>query len=537
MPDLLPRDLALRGLANRIDALLSPWRGAGPGVSLGVVRGADLIALHHAGMASVEHAVPIGPATRFRIASVSKQFTCAAVLLLAARGRLDIAAPVRSLIPELPEAYAEVTVAHLMQNTAGIRDMLEIMRFGGADLGTPVTGEQLLAGICRQRALNFPPGTRFLYSNSNFFLAGLIVERVTGESLAGLLDREIFGPVGMTATAHTPDLRVPIPHLATGYQVVEAGLIRAPHGFTLGGEGGLVSTVTDLALWAANARDRAVPGAGVLRGLETLTPFLNGTEAMYARGLIRRAYRGVETISHGGLWPGFRTEYLRAPEHDVAVIAIANSGAIDPNALAHRVLDMLLDRAGVVPAPRLPAGAVLPDPGCYVNATTGETLDIAVSDTGAVTLTTYGQAVVAEATEDGFLAVPRSSTVLAVRAAAPGTVEVRQDAGVAGTWRRAPEGATLPDDIAGTYASEEMATRWEITRDGGAATLTATGPVVTGPAWEVTAITPRDLRAHIPGTLWKMWFDIRIERDGAGQIVSLTANGGRAKAVRFARVG
>jgi CubicO group peptidase (beta-lactamase class C family) len=111
MPNLLPRDLALRGLANRIDALISPWQGSGPGVSIGVVRGAELIALHHAGMASVEHAVPIGPRTRFRIASVSKQFTCAAVLLLAARGALDITAPVRSLLPELPEAYASVTVS------------------------------------------------------------------------------------------------------------------------------------------------------------------------------------------------------------------------------------------------------------------------------------------------------------------------------------------------------------------------------------------------------------------------------------------
>lgn len=530
-------DLALRGLANRIDALLAPFAGAGPGVSLGVVRGGELIALHHAGMASVEHRVPIGPRTRFRIASVSKQFTCAAVLLLAARGRLDIAAPARSLIPELLEAYAGVTVAQLMQNTAGIRDMLEIMRFGGADLGTPVTGEQLLAGICRQRALNFAPGTRFLYSNSNFFLAGLIVERISGLPLAEFLAREFFGPVGMTATAHTPDLRVPIPDLATGYVMGEGGMIRAPHGFTLGGEGGLVSTVTDLCLWAVNARDRGVPGPGVLRELETLTAFPNGAGAVYARGLIRRAWRGVETISHGGLWPGYRTEYLRAPSLDVAVIAIANSGAIDPNALAHRVLDMLLDRAGVAPAPTLPEGATLPEPGHYVNAMSGETLDIGRDAAGAVTLTTYGQVVTAEATGDGWLEVPRSSTILAVRAAGPGAMEVRQGAGVVAVWERAAEGASLPDDLPGTYASEEMATRWEIARAGEAMTVTAHGPAVTGPAWTLEPITARDARAHIPGTLWKMWFDIRIARDAAGRVTGLTAHGGRAKAVSFLREG
>jgi CubicO group peptidase (beta-lactamase class C family) len=534
-------DLQRRSLENRIDALIAPWRGVGPGVSIGVVRGGELIAHRHTGMASVEHGVPIGPETRFRIASVSKQFTCAAVLLLAARGRLDITAPARSLIPELPEAYAAVTVAQLMQNTAGIRDMLEIMRFGGADLGTPVTAAELLAGICRQRTLNFAPGTRFLYSNSNFFLLGLIVERIAGEALATFLARELFSPLGMTATQHTPDLRVPIPHLATGYLAQEGGIIRAPHAFTLGGEGGLVSSVIDLALWAANARDRAVPSPGVLRGLEQLTPFPNGTETIYARGLIRRAYRGVETISHGGLWPGFRTEYLRAPEHDVAVIAIANSGAIDPNALAHRVLDMVLDRAGAVPAPSLPPGTPLPEAGRYVSDVTGETLDIAVLDSGAVTLTSYGQAVTAEATEDGCLAVPRSSTVLAVRAAGPGAVEVRQDAGVVTIWKRAAEGAVLADDLPGIYASEEMDTRWEIARDtgavAGAMTLHATGPVVRGAAWPLEAVTARDARAHIPGTLWRMWFDIRLERGADGRITGLTVNGGRAKAVRFARVG
>src|SRR5690606_3990406 len=118
-----------------------------------------------------------------RIASVSKQFTCAAVLILAARGLLDIEAPARTVLPELPEAYAAVTVAHLMQNTSGIRDMLEIQRLGGADLGTPVTAEDLLDGICRQTTLNFAPGTRYLYSNSAFFLLGLIVERRTGRRL------------------------------------------------------------------------------------------------------------------------------------------------------------------------------------------------------------------------------------------------------------------------------------------------------------------------------------------------------------------
>lgn len=530
-------DLFLRSLENRIDALLAPWRGeATPGVTVGVVRGGELVAHRHAGMASLEHGVPIGPDTRFRIASVSKQFTCAAVLILAARGLVDIEAPARTLLPGLPEACAAITVAQLMHNTSGIRDMLEIQRHGGAELGTPLTAEDLLAGICRQRTLNFAPNTRYLYSNSNFFLLGLIVERLSGLPLGAFLERELFAPLGMTATAHTPDLAVPIPHLATGYLTRDGALIRAPHAFPLGGEGGLVSSVIDLAIWAANAQARRVPSPDVLAALERQTPFANGTTNLYARGLVLRRYRGTVTASHGGLWPGYRTEYLRAPEHDAAVIVIANNGSIDPALMAHRVLDMLLDRAGAVSVPPMPPKeTVAPLAGRWLDDATGATLDVAVGEDGAVTLTTNGLPAAAEATEDGWLAVPRASAVFALRGAGPDAVEVRQDAGVVSTWRRVAEGAALPDDLPGTYVSEEMATRWEIVREGAGMTARAHGPVVRGPAWEIEPVAERDVRVHVPMTLMRAWLDVRIERGAGGAIAALVVNGGRVKEARYTR--
>jgi CubicO group peptidase (beta-lactamase class C family) len=530
-------DLSLRSLENRIDSLIAPWRGtATPGVTVGVVRGGELVAHRHAGMASLEHGVPIGPDTRFRIASVSKQFTCAAVLLLAARGLLDIEVPVVTLLPGLPEAYARITVAQLMHNTSGIRDMLEIQRHGGADLGTPLAEADLLEGIRRQRTLNFAPGSRYLYSNSNFLLLGLIVERLSGMPLAAFLEREIFAPLGMTATAHTPDLAVPIPHLATGYLLRDGAHVRAAHAFPLGGEGGLVSSVVDLAIWAANARSGRVPSPSVLAALERQAPFTNGTMNLYASGLVLRPCRGTVTISHGGLWPGYRTEYLRAPALDAAVIVIANTGAVDPALIAHRVLDMLLDRAGAVAAPPMPPqDAVLPLAGRFIDEATGATLDIAVAEDGAVTLTTHGLPAVAEPTEDGWLAVPRASAVFAVRATGADAVEVRQDAGIVSVWRRVAEGAALPDDLPGTYASEEMATRWVIARDDTGMTARAYGPAVRGPAWTVEPVTERDVRVHVPMTLMRAWIDVRLERDASGAIAALVASGGRAKAVRYVR--
>src|SRR5438876_5955278 len=141
-------DLDLLSLSRRVDRLLAPWAVAGsPGCTIGVVRGAELLLHRSAGLASIELGVPIGPETRFRVASVTKQFTCAAVLMLVQEGRLELDDDVRRHLPELPEFDSRITVAQLMHNSSGIRDMLEIMRLGGADLPQPCGATALLAGI------------------------------------------------------------------------------------------------------------------------------------------------------------------------------------------------------------------------------------------------------------------------------------------------------------------------------------------------------------------------------------------------------
>lgn len=531
-------DLDLTLLERRVDALLEPWAGrGGPGATIGLVLEGELAVHRHAGLASIEHGVPIGPQTRFRIASVSKQFTCAAILMLAAQGRLSLEDDARLHLPELPALEQRITVAHLMHNTSGIRDMLEIMRQGGADLGTPIRLQDLVEGICRQRSLNFTPGTRFLYSNSNFLLLGLIVERLTGEKLEDHLSARIFVPLGMRDTSMTPNLQRAVPHLATGYfPDGEGDWLRAPHAFPLHGEGGLVSSIQDLALWDRNFTTRRV-GADWLDGLAQQTPFANGTENRYARGQVVRPYRGQRTVSHGGLWPGYRTEFLRVPEQGVTAIVIANNGRIDPNLLAHRALDIVLDiRPGIHAVPSLPArDALVPLAGRWLDPVKGATLDIAVPEASGPTLTTNGLTVTAEATSDGRLASPRSSSVFLVRGIDPGTIEVEQDAGTVGSWRRVTEGASLPPGLPGTYHSAEMATTWTVTEAEGKIWIRARGPVVTGPAWEVTPVEGDILRVTVPGTLFPAWLDLRVlRRDSA--IIGLEVSGGRAKHVRYDRL-
>jgi D-aminopeptidase len=131
-----------------------------PGMTIGVVQQDALVVQQSAGYADLEGGVALGPITRFRIASISKQFTCALILMMAAEGQLSIEDDIRRWLPELPKLEYQITLDHLMRNTSGIRDMLELMRLGGIDLDSSCTREDLMAAICRQSRLNFPPGAR-----------------------------------------------------------------------------------------------------------------------------------------------------------------------------------------------------------------------------------------------------------------------------------------------------------------------------------------------------------------------------------------
>ena len=524
-------------LERGVDRLLAPFAGDGPGMTIGLVQDGALILHRSAGMASVEHRVPIGPATRFRIASVSKQFTCAAILLLAHDGRLSLDDDVRTHIPELSDTGHRVTIAHLMHNTSGIRDMLEIMRQGGADLGMPVGADALLWAVARQRTLNFEPGTRFLYSNSNFMLLGRIAERVTGEPLEDMLERRIFAPLGMTSTLMTPDVQVAVPNLATGYFPNDGGgWRRAPHAFALHGEGGLVSSVEDLALWDRNLDTGLVGGDWLAAALSAQAAFSNGTTNRYARGQAVRPYRGADTVSHGGLWPGYRTEFLRVPAHATSVIVIANTGRADPNLVAHQVLDLVLART-LHPVPPPPAPDMLERlVGRWLDDATTATLDVGRTPTGGLSLMQNGLLVTAEPDGEGWMAAPRASSVFRVRSAGPDALEVEQDAGRVAAWHRVHEGAVLPNGLEGRYRSDEIDATWTVRVDGGRATVRALGPVATGAAWDVEPIEGDVLRIHVPGTLFQAWLDVRVLWNEVGHVAGLEVNGGRVRRVRYERV-
>src|SRR5688500_10291675 len=204
-------------------------------------------------MADLEHDAPNKSDMIFEAGSVSKQFTAAAVLLLAAEGKLSLDDPARKYVPELPDYGVPLTIRHMLTHTSGLRDWGELAAIAGWPRTTRAhTHAHALDIISRQKALNFPPGTEYSYSNSGYNLAAMIVARLSGKSFADFSRERIFEPLGMTRTSWRDDHTRIVKHRAIAYaQTGDRFRINMPFE-DVHGNGGLLTTVGDLLKWNEN---------------------------------------------------------------------------------------------------------------------------------------------------------------------------------------------------------------------------------------------------------------------------------------------
>ena len=176
------------------------------------------------GMADLEHGAPITPSTPFHVASVSKQFTAAAIMLLAQDGKLSLDDDVHKYVPEVPDFHYPITLGNLLHHSSGLRDQWDLLELAGwrysLDL---ITNDDILSVLMRQKELNFRPGDRFFYSNTGYTLLGEIVKRVSGESLRNFTTERIFKPLGMTSTHFRVVVAELIHGQAYGYQPTKGG--------------------------------------------------------------------------------------------------------------------------------------------------------------------------------------------------------------------------------------------------------------------------------------------------------------------------
>jgi CubicO group peptidase (beta-lactamase class C family) len=331
---------------NQIDALFAEWdRPDSPGCALGIVEDGRLVYGRGYGSANLEYQIPITTQTVFDIASTSKQFTAACIALLIERGQLRLDDPMSAHVPECAAFLKDsVTIAHLLHHTSGWRDYLTLFELAGyrrADYDT----KEVMGMLERQRGVNNTPGKAYLYSDTNYFLLGLIVERVAEQTLAAFAEEHIFRPLGMSNTRFQDDHTQIVPRRATGYSLREVGGYRIDMTtLDIVGDGALLTCVDDLALWAVNFEDNRLGNGGrsLIDLLHTRGRLNNGEQISYAFGLVTDRYRGLDTVSHGGDWVGYRSEILRFPAQHTAILCLANLSSIDPEALALRVADVWL---------------------------------------------------------------------------------------------------------------------------------------------------------------------------------------------------
>lgn len=342
---------------EKIDAIFARWTGETPGCAIGVAKDGKPIVQKAYGMADLEHDVPNRADTIFEAGSVSKQFTAAAVLLLAHDGKLSLDDPVRKYVPELPDYGAPLTIRHMLGHTSGLRDWGEIASIAGWPRTSRVhTHQHVIDILSLQKSLNFPSGTQYSYSNSGYNLAAIIVSRVSGKSFAEYSNERIFAPLGMTRTSWRDDYTRVVKGRAIAYSPAPSGFKTNMPFENVHGNGGLLTTVGDLLKWNENFVSPRVGDEAFLRIQQEPGKFNDGKPHTYAMGLVVAPYRGVPEVAHSGSTAGYRAHLTRFPEQRLSVAVLCNVSSGTATQYARAVADMYL-AGNLRPATAKPAAA------------------------------------------------------------------------------------------------------------------------------------------------------------------------------------
>ena len=322
-----------------VEARLQPYTGDVPGAALLVIRDGQPLVRRTVGLADVATAAPVTPASAFRLASVSKAFTAAAVLLLAEDGRLRLDDPVRRWLPALPASADGVTLHHLLSHTSGLHDYEDLM---AADFEGQVRDADVVALLATGRPY-FAPGSAYRYSNSGYALLALVVEQASGLAYPDFLQQRIFGPLGMAGTVAFVDGVNTVPHRAWGHSAAGGAWIRTDQSSTSAvlGDGGIYSSIDDMAKWdAALYDDRLLSDASRALAFSAQTTTATGEDDVAAYGYGWRLDDGL--VWHSGETIGFRNVILRWPAQRLTVLLLTNRNHPEPYAAARAIGEAFL---------------------------------------------------------------------------------------------------------------------------------------------------------------------------------------------------
>jgi CubicO group peptidase (beta-lactamase class C family) len=329
-----------------------------PGLSVAVRRGAEVILARGYGLADVELSVPAGAETIYRIGSLTKQFTAAAIMQLVEQGKIGLQDDITKYLPDFPTQGHTVTVHHLLTHTSGIKNYTALPKIWAEVFPLDLTDAQLV-DLFRKEPFDFAPGEKWSYSNSGYYLLGMIIQKVSGMPYGEYLQKAIFGPLGLRSTLYC-DNRTILPNRAQGYEVENGRVVNDAQISmnTPGAAGALCSSVLDLLAWqqALNAGRVVSPAS---RQLMTTAAKLNdGSATRYGYGLGVGDLDGHHMISHSGGINGFITHIGYFPDDDLTVTVLGNTGGAPSARIAGNIARLALGMP--LPVPKdLPLSAEL----------------------------------------------------------------------------------------------------------------------------------------------------------------------------------
>ncbi|MEP7323056.1 MAG: serine hydrolase domain-containing protein [Saprospiraceae bacterium] len=329
---------------KKIDLLFKKWdTNNSPGCSIGIIRNDSLLFAKGYGMANLEYSIPIKPETIFHMASVSKQFTAYAVVLLAKQGKLKLDDDIHKYLTWFPDLKEKITIRNLLNHTSGIRDQWQLLAISGTRIDDVITQDHIVKILSKQQELNFKPGERYSYSNSGFTMLAEIVKSVTGQSLRQFTDSVIFRPLGMNSTHFHDDYTEIVKNRSYSYERTDSNHFEnSILSYSNAGATSLFTNINDMSKWVMNFYHHTIGDQHDIDQLTQKGKLNNNKELNYALGISSDMYRGWKQFSHSGGDAGYRTYITVFPDLKMGFLVFSNLGDFGPVNMAYELANLFI---------------------------------------------------------------------------------------------------------------------------------------------------------------------------------------------------
>ncbi|TVQ87468.1 MAG: serine hydrolase [Bacteroidetes bacterium] len=345
LASLCSQTLPTENLSEKIDSLMAlQQKPDEPGGVITVIHNNKVLHQKAYGVMDWEEGTKMTENSLIDLASVAKQFTAFAILLLEEQGKLDLDADIRQYLPELPEYEYTITVRNLLQHTSGIASTDLLRVFGDIHFDVEWTHQDDINLIKKYAQLNFEPNTSFEYSNGGYALLASIVESTGGMHFAEFLRENIFEPLGMNSSMVNYTAGQDLQHMSKGYRSIPDGFehISSVNDFSYG-PGNVLSTLNDMILWGQNFLNPKLGNEQMMeRIFNPYNTLENGDSIMYTYGFYVRTHRGLRAVSHQGGVPGFTSNLAIYPDENLVIIVMLNNESIRSIAMTNAVAGLLL---------------------------------------------------------------------------------------------------------------------------------------------------------------------------------------------------